>query len=50
MSYIVADCVHSDLSLPGYVKEIIATKEFQRLKQLKQLGELLIVQTRCDQL
>lgn len=39
MSYIVIDCVHRDLVLPEYVEEIINTKQFQRLKNVKQLGE-----------
>lgn len=33
-----ADCVHGIMQLPNYVYEIIATKEFRRLKNLKQLG------------
>lgn len=39
MSYKVSDCVHNDLSLPSYVQEIVTSKEFQRLRNLKQLGE-----------
>lgn len=39
MSYSVEDCVHAELSLPSYAIEIINTKEFQRLKNLKQLGK-----------
>lgn len=33
-----ADCVHGIMHLPDYVCEIIATNEFSRLKNLKQLG------------
>lgn len=41
MSYNVKDVVHINLSLPLYVTEIIRTNEFQRLRNLKQLGELM---------
>lgn len=32
------DCIHDIMQLPDYVYEIIATEEFSRLKNLKQLG------------
>ncbi|CAO1340220.1 unnamed protein product, partial [Diamesa serratosioi] len=32
------DCVHGKMQLPDYVHEIIATEEFARLRNLKQLG------------
>ena len=37
MNYTV-DCVHGPMQLPDYVHEIIATEEFCRLRNLKQLG------------
>lgn len=39
--YNVSDCVHGEIVLPDYVREIIETQQFQRLKNLKQLGKLL---------
>lgn len=47
MTFVVKDCVHCNLALPQYVEEIVSTKEFQRLKNLKQLGKLVIFAVIC---
>lgn len=40
MDYNVTDCVHGTRSLPSYVLDVVKSKTFQRLRNLKQLGEL----------
>jgi HD superfamily phosphohydrolase len=32
------DVIHGKITLPHYVKAVIYTKEFQRLRNVKQLG------------
>jgi HD superfamily phosphohydrolase len=46
--YKVSDCVHEEIVLPNYVQQVIETPQFQRLKNLKQLGELLVGMDDCD--
>jgi len=32
------DSVHGEIFLPKYIQEVITTKEFERLRNIKQLG------------
>lgn len=34
----VDDCVHGPMRLPDYIHQIVATEEFRRLRNVKQLG------------
>lgn len=37
-SFSLSDPVHGKIIFPAYVKKLIHTEEFQRLRNLKQLG------------
>lgn len=47
MNYTIDDVVHGKISLPDYVVSIIETAEFQRLRNLKQLGEFIAFKSHC---
>ncbi|CAG9800058.1 unnamed protein product [Chironomus riparius] len=38
MMFKINDCVHGEIFLPKYIQEVIVTKEFERLRNIKQLG------------
>lgn len=43
VNFSVNDCVHGDITLPGYTTAIIESPQFQRLKSIQQLGEFDLI-------